>query len=326
MKPVRALFDAVHIPTGTPPYATAHVKLYYPAAPQNTETEKRTGIIPAEKEASPMPVVVFCGGINVGMGGYHWLAVQLAAVGIVTVLYSYVAHTLPNVVGLTPGIDLDKVTPDTYGRGPTSPVLAPILKLLERLNTEPTSPVHNSLALSKIVLGGHSAGGTVALQNAQYFEQIVGSFAYAGHTMASTMLGFAPKTILPIGEKPVLLMYGDQDGVIHASSQRYGVSEHGTNPVQLTLKKGYTGRPEKGHAVCVKGANHFSIVHPQDHTTGRAFLDQPDLHPEQTRTHLFSLVCAFIQQITNSDLASRQKFADAVPAVTCLSGDLLDFA
>ncbi|GAB4403174.1 MAG: hypothetical protein OHK003_30910 [Anaerolineales bacterium] len=217
---IRALFHAAALPNANAPYNVLHLKVYYPAAPTGSDAEKMTGVIPADKTSAPLPVVIFFNGINVGIESYHWLAVRLAQANIVTVMYTHVAETLPGVIGLTPAIDLSKVKPDTYGSGATCPAIQPILDSLAQLNGDEKSPLYQALDLNHIILGGHSAGGTVALQNAQFFEQVRAVFSYAGHTMASTMLGFEAGTVLHVGGKSVMLMRGDRDGVIAAARFR----------------------------------------------------------------------------------------------------------
>lgn len=295
---IRALFHATTIPGANPPHNALCLKVYYPAAPTGSETERMTGVIAADKTAVPLPILIFCNGINVGVESYHWLAVRLAEANIVTVLYTHVAETLPNVVGLTPGIDLARVRPDSYGSGPTCPAMQPILDALAQLNDDPASPLANALALNRVILGGHSAGGTMALQNGQFFEQVTAVFAYAGHTMASTMLGFAPGTILPIGGKSALLLRGDRDGVIAASRGRYETDVDSPDPIALTFDHGC--QPTAGHKaydVLIPGANHFSVAHPLDETTGRFFLDMPMTRPAaEIRDQIASLILAFSNQ------------------------------
>ncbi len=295
---IRALFHATTIPGANPPHNALCLKVYYPAAPTGSEMEQMTGVIPVDKTAVPLPILIFCNGINVGVESYHWLAVRLAEAHIATVLYTHVAETLPNVVGLTPGIDLARVRPDSYGSGPTCPAVQPILDALAQLNDNPASPLTNALDLRRVILGGHSAGGTMALQNGQFFAQVTAVFAYAGHTMASTMLGFAPGTILPIGGKSALLLRGDQDGVIAASRGRYEIGADSPDPVGLTFDQAC--HPTAGHKVydvLISGANHFSIAHPLDETTGRFFLDRPMTRPAaEVREQIASLILAFIKQ------------------------------
>jgi len=295
---IRALFQATTIPGAHPPHNALCLKIYYPAAPTGGEAERMTGVMPADKTAAPLPVVIFCNGINVGMESYHWLAVKLAEAHIVTVLYTHVAETLPGVVGLTPGIDLARVRPDSYGRGPTCTSVQPILDALAQLNDETASPLHNTLDLNRVILGGHSAGGTVALQNGQFFDEVTAVFAYAGHTMASTMLGFAPGTILPIGGKSVLLLRGDRDGVIAASRGRYETGADSPDPIALTFDKACQPTAgQKAYDVLIPGANHFSVAHPLDETTGRFFLDMPITRPaEEIREQIAGLILAFINQ------------------------------
>lgn len=295
---IRALFHATTIPGANPPYHALHLKIYYPAAPTNSEAERMTGIMPVDTTAVPLPIVIFCPGINVGIESYHWLAVRLAEAHIVTVLYTHIAETLPHVIGLTPGIDLARVRPDSYGSGPTCTAVQPILDALAQLNGDAASPLSGTLDLNRVILGGHSAGGTVALQNGQFFEQVTAVFAYAGHTMASTMLGFAPGTILPAGDKSALLMRGDRDGVIAASRGRYEMAAETPDPVALTFDQAC--HPAAGHQaydVLIPGANHFSIAHPLDETTGRFFLDMPMSRPAvEIREQIAWLILAFIRQ------------------------------
>ncbi|NWG33446.1 MAG: hypothetical protein HXY42_03310 [Chloroflexi bacterium] len=295
---VRALFQAIKIPGATSPYDVLHLKIYYPAAPTNSDAERMSGVIPADKSHAPMRVVIFFNGINVGIESYHWLAVKLAEANLVTVMYTHVAETLPGVIGLTPAIDLSKVKPDTYGSGATCPAIQPILDSLSQLNSDEKSPLCGAMDLNNVILGGHSAGGTVALQNAQFFEQVKAVFAYAGHTMASTMLGFAPNTVLNVGGKSVLLMRGDRDGVIAASRVRYGAEGRSQDPVEKTFDEAC--QPSVGNEaydVLIEGANHFAIAHPLDETTGRFFLDmEMTRNVEEMRNQIAELIVAFIEK------------------------------
>jgi predicted dienelactone hydrolase len=306
---IRALFHAVKLPNATSPYDVLHLKIYYPAVSTNSDAEKMTGVFPADKTSAPMPVVIFFNGINVGIESYHWLAVKLAEANFVTVMYSHVAETLPNVIGLTPSIDLSKVKPDTYGSGATCPAIQPILDSLHQMNNDEKNPLHQALDLNNIILGGHSAGGTVALQNGQFFEQVKAVFSYAGHTMASTMLGFEAGTVLKIGSKPTLLMRGDKDGVIAASRIRYGTNEQNPDPVEKTFDEAYqSSARDEAYDVLMQGANHFSIAHPLDETTGRFFLDgEITRDAEEIRNEIANLVILFIRKhIRNENVEVKE--------------------
>lgn len=295
---IRALFHAATLPNASAPYNVLHLKVYYPAAPINSDAERMTGVIPADKTSAPMPVVIFFNGINVGIESYHWLAVKMAEANIVAVMYTHVAETLPGVIGLTPAIDLSKVKPDTYGSGATCPAIQPILDSLAQLNGDEKSPLCGAMDLNNIILGGHSAGGTVALQNGQFFEQVQAVFSYAGHTMASTMLGFEAGTVLKVGDKSVMLMRGDKDGVIAASRVRYGTEGQSADPVEKTFDEAcQPSAGEEAYDVLLQGANHFSIAHPLDETTGRFFLDMEMTRPaEEIREQIAGLVLAFIKK------------------------------
>lgn len=296
---IRALFHAAALPNANAPYNVLHLKIYYPAAPTNSDAERMSGVVPADKSHAPMRVVIFFNGINVGIESYHWLAVKLAEANIIAVMYTHVAETLPGVIGLTPAIDLSKVKPDTYGSGATCPAIQPILDSLMQLNSDEKSPLCEAMDLNHIILGGHSAGGTVALQNAQFFAQVKAVFAYAGHTMASTMLGFAPNTVLNVGGKSVMLMHGDKDGVIAASRVRYGAEGQEKDPVEKTFNEAC--QPSAGndaYDILLQGANHFSIAHPLDETTGRFFLDMEMTRPaDEIRDQIAGLVLAFIKKL-----------------------------
>lgn len=292
---IRCLYRAGRVPGAPPPHDTLHARVYYPALPPGTEAERMTGELPVDRERAPLPVVLFCSGINIPCAGYGWLALRLAAAGYAVVLYDYVAETLPGVVGLTPGLDLGRVRPDTYGTGPTCPAIGPILDLLADLNDRPGGPLHGALDLTAVALGGHSAGGTVALHNGGYFAAVRAVFAYAGHTVASILLGFPPDTVLPIADKPTLLMRGDRDGVIAASRSRYG---HGpaADPVARTFAAALPATAcGPAYDALIEGANHLAIVHPQDETTGRGFLDGDLGRPaEAIRQTIAELLLAFL--------------------------------
>jgi predicted dienelactone hydrolase len=308
---VRALFQAIKLPGATSPYDVLHLKIYYPAAPTNSDAERMSGVLTADKTSAPLRVVIFFNGINVGIESYHWLAVKLAEANLVTVMYTHVAETLPGVIGLTPAIDLSKVKPDTYGSGATCPAIQPILDSLKQLNDDEKSPLHQALDLNHVILGGHSAGGTVALQNAQFFGQVKAVFAYAGHTMASTMLGFAPNTVLNVGGKSVMLMRGDRDGVIAASRIRYGAEGQSADPVEKTFDEAC--QPSAGseaYDVLIEGANHFAIAHPLDETTGRFFLDmEMTRNAEEVRNQIAELIVAFIEkkEVRGKNVVIRKK-------------------
>lgn len=257
---VRSHWGACRV-AGDAPYDTVHYRIYHRARPTGSDHERNTGEIPPDTEGGPFPVVVFCIGMNVPPDGYGWLARRLAEAGFPTVLYQLVAEHLPGMVGCTPGIDITAVTPDTY---PNRPVCPALRVLIDDLASAPIP-----LDTKRVILGGHSAGGTAALLSAQHLPECIGVFVYGAHSGASTMLGWPERTVLPINsDVPVLLMTGTDDEVISASAGRYG--EPGESPVDRTFHECIGS----GFFATIEGAGHFGIVDPVDHTTARAFLEK----------------------------------------------------
>lgn len=312
---VRAFYRAARVANAVDPYDTLMLKVYYPAAPITSDAERNTGNLPPDPTRAPFPVVIFFSAVNVGLEGYQWLAVKLAEQGCVTVCFNWVNDQLPGgQPGLSPGVNLAFMKPDTYGTGPTATALPALLAELERMQSGGQSggPLAGLLDLQRIVLGGHSAGGSIALMNANraWFPAVKAVFAYGAHTQASTMLGFTPDTVLPIADDmPVLLLGGDRDGVIAASAGRYGKGSFDApgdpvKPLRRTFDAALKGGREDCYLLMLAGANHFSFIHPHDETTGRGFLDwaaQGDV--TATRELLGELVCQFIAarvQATNN--------------------------
>jgi len=304
---IRAIFRSLKVSDAAPPYDAMMLKVYYPAAPTGSEEERMSGVMPANAAQAPFPVVVFMPGVNVEMACYQWLAVRLAQTGLVVVTYNWVAEDLPGYVSLTPGVNLAAFAPDAYGQQPTTTALPAILNELAAIN-DPSRFTHHAsritpltglLDLSTIILGGHSAGGTMALQNGRsdYFPQVTAVFSYGAHTMASTMLGYPPETILPLPpDCPCLIMGGTNDGVIAASGGRYASETASpTAAVERTFHEGVTRAQGDSYLALLDGANHFTMAYPLDETTGRPFLDQPTNQPDdQLRDRLANLIIQFI--------------------------------
>lgn len=298
---VRAHYRAAALPDATAPHDRVQMKLHYPAAPQNSEAERNTGVIPVEKAYSPLPVVVIMPGINVGPESYGWLAHALASAGMLAVTYQIIAEEMPGHVSLTPGLDLARLSPQGFGTGPSSTALGPIIAALNEEN-DSAGPLSGHIDTGRLVIGGHSAGGTVALLNNRkvWFAGVLGAFAYAAHTGAATALGHPADTVLPTGDTPVLIMGGTEDGVIAASAGRYGDSNNGKADPAVRLRATFdTAVPQDGrsHLVLLDGANHFSFSHPADHSTGRAFLEGEGSMPGATARALMArMVVAFARQ------------------------------
>jgi pimeloyl-ACP methyl ester carboxylesterase len=183
------------------------------------------------------------------------------------------------------------------------------MEALQQLNQAP-GVLQSALDLSRILIGGHSAGGTVALLNANpdWFKGLCGVFSYAAHTGASTALGHPPNTILPLpGDCPALLMGGTADGVIAASGSRYGDSaQSSTERIEATFAQAVPDRAGANHLVLLQGANHFTFVHPRDDSTGRAFLEGDESGSGQLyRTLMSQLIGAFAQSVCKNEAGDQ---------------------
>lgn len=300
----------------------AQVKLFYPASFSHSEHESNTGQVAAQPFEHPLPVVIIMPGINVGSHAYQWLAESITKQAMVAVTYDLLAEEMPGQIGLTPGLDLNHITPSSYGTAPSASAIQPIINLLEQLNKD--GVLKGLMDLNCVLLGGHSAGGTAALLNANpdWFPQVKGVFTYGAHSGASTALGFPPNTCLDIdGRLPILMLGGARDGCIARSKGRYekasatiknkneprkNDSITTENDATARLKQSFTQsfkeHHNNKHLIIVDGANHFSIVHPIDSTTGRFFIDLPTSRPGQyIRSCLEDLVTGFIKDCIASD-------------------------
>ena len=312
---IRAIYRACSIEGAPAPYDRITMKVYYPADPQDSPEERNTGVIPVDIRRAPYPVVVFMPGINLGPEGCAWLAMELVRQGFVAVTYSAVTEEMPGYVSLSPGLVLSNLAPDAYGTAPSCSTLAPILEELKKLNE--ASVLAGLLDLEHIVLGGHSAGGTSALLNANpdWFPGVCGVFSYAAHSGASVALGWPAETILPLpGKVPTLLMGGDRDGVIAASAHRYGRQEGDPcHTILRTFDEGGADSDAELFLFILRGGNHFSLAHGHDGTTGREFLDwDVEGDPAEIRACIASLVSEFARMSTGRDEDARGRLESAM--------------
>ena len=82
---IRSIFQEIEVVGAVTPYNIIQLKVFYPVMSDNAPAQSM-GIIPANPQHAPFPVVIFWGGINCGWELYQWLAVKLAARGLVVVL------------------------------------------------------------------------------------------------------------------------------------------------------------------------------------------------------------------------------------------------
>lgn len=301
---VRTHRTAVRVPGTAAPYDTAHVTMRYPALAARNDVERMSGALAADPVGAPYPVVIVVPGINVASAGYLELAVALARAGMVAVTFDWVAELFPGQVGLTPGVDLTAVGPDTYGTKPTTPALGAILETIAE--AQEAGPLAGLLDVANIGVFGHSAGGTVALQSArtEWFPQVRAVVTYGAHTMASQQLGHAPGTLLaaPV-DAPVLLLGGTADGVVAASAIRYGeeAGAPGHDPIERTWAEALPSTTE-AWLVLIADAGHMLPAGPEDTTSARGFLeDPPTADQDHLRSVLVDLVTTFFSARLGAD-------------------------
>jgi dienelactone hydrolase len=306
----RAFFRAIALPGFASPYDHASLKIFYPARRTDSEEERNTGVVPPAADQSPFPVVIMLPGINVGPEAYSWLAQKLAHEGVVTVTFTHVAEEMPGYISLTPGLDISALMPADYGQRPSATAIAPIIEELRTLNSD--GLLAGLLDLQKIVLGGHSAGGTVALLNAnpEWFPGVCGSFSYGAHSAAATALGYEEDALFVLpGKLPTLIMGGTRDGCIANSAARYGKSGQAsaTAAIERTFHKALQRSDQDCFLALIEGANHFSMAYPADHSTGRPFIDMPTTQPDGSiRELLAALVSTFVGGINTGDMDSLE--------------------
>ncbi|MCY0930174.1 hypothetical protein OTB20_29090 [Streptomyces sp. H27-H1] len=293
MNEVRSLWWACRVPGLKEPFDTAHLRVFYPARATGSDAERLTGVVAADAGSGPFPVVVLLPGINVPADSYRWLAVLLAGRGFVVVTPELVGELFGGSHGVTPGIDLEACGPGAYGSRATTPLIGAVLAALAE--RAPASPLAGLLDAERVVVGGHSAGGTVALQSAAHVPGLRGVFTYGAHTLVAAALGHPPGTVLPVGaEVPVLLMSGEHDGVVAASTDRYGAAPAAiADPVARTFHDALTDAGGAHAWVKIAGAGHFTICDPVDATSARSFLEAPRAGRDQARALIGRLAAAF---------------------------------
>ncbi|MFD3677020.1 hypothetical protein [Streptomyces sp. NPDC058613] len=296
MSEVRSLWRACRVPGLKEPFDTAHLRVFYPARATGSTAERQSGVVPADEARAPFPVVVLLPGINVPSDSYRWLAVLLAGRGLVTVTAELVGELFGGSHGVTPGIDLGAVAPGVYGTRATTPLIGAVLSALADL--PPGSPLAGLLDFQRVVTGGHSAGGTVALQSAAHVPGLQGVFTYGAHTRVAAALGHPPGAVLPISTAaPVLLISGEHDAVIEESADRYAsgtvTGAAAVDPVELTFREALTDNGGEHAWVRVAGAGHFTVCDPVDPTSARAFLEESGSTGDAARGTIGALVAAF---------------------------------
>ena len=256
---VQAFWRAIQVKDSPSPYDTIHLKVFYPS--NDSDRSHPFSNAPAAKDLAPFGVVVFLNGFNCSLSMYQWLAIELSARGLVVVLFDWLVKN--GNVFLSPGVDLAALRSETYGTVPSASALPLLLDELDNLQSD--GILAGLLDLQKVVLGGHSAGGRLALENAEpkFFDRLRGAFSYGAHSAAPMSMGYNPGTILPLPDSlPMLLIGGTEDGVIAKNSKIYGLEEWKTpaTPVIRTFREAINQNRGDSYLVIVEGANHFAIA------------------------------------------------------------------
>ena len=299
---VRAFFQAAKVENASAPYDTIHLKIFYPAAIKEGDRQAAFSS-PADRDRSPFQIVIFFNGYNCSNEPYQWLAVKLAERGLVVVTYVWVTKDILNLPSLTPGIDVEMLKPDNYDTGVTALALPTILAVLDDLQQE--GILAGLLDLKRVILGGHSAGGKVAIESAQpkFYSQIVAAFSYGAHSAGVVHLGYEPSTFLPLPDAtPLLLIGGTRDGVVDSNSDNYGTTwSEPTVPIRRTFAEAIAGGRDDSYLLLLEGANHFSIADYSDPTVGIPLRDYSATQlAEQLQELIAQAIGLFIDAHVNS--------------------------
>ena len=273
--PVRAVWDAVRVPGSTAPYDTVHYRVAFPAAAPDPARDPVLGLVPPDRDG--LPVVVLHANFNMDGIGLRWLECELALAGFAVVTPQWVGPMVDGRPGLPTGVDFATLD-HNY--------------LDELLHSLAGCLVADHLDLTRVVLGGHSAGGTLALLAA---HRVAGGFSYGGHTRAQRGQGHGVDHYLPLaGDSPLLLMAGTADGVAGAIANAQG-HDVSVLPMREAFRQSVApGRP--AWLVLVEGADHYAFLGEYDGSTGRGYLESPGPRdPAEVRAVLAPVIVDFVR-------------------------------
>lgn len=263
---------SLHFGFDVPGAMAAIGTLHYPADETLLSEARLTGMVPADVLAAPWPLVIIMPGVNVVPDSYRWLAAALVHAGFCAVTYQTIGDLGPAGSGISPSMDMAALAPDVIGTRVSAPAIQPLLHALSELE----GPVRGSIDFDRVVLGGHSAGGTMALHNSdpEWITGLTGVFSFAGHTMVATSLGHGEAAVVGFPSKvPVMVIGSAHDGVIAASRDRYRSDDVDHDPVERTFHEGLDRNEDDSWFVELADGNHFTICDPVDETSGRSFLE-----------------------------------------------------
>lgn len=306
---VRAVYRVFPVLDQAAPYDRINAKIFYPGVMSHGEEAVNMGVIPVFDVGKLMPIVILMPGMNVGPESYQWLALHLAREHCIVVTYSYFSEELPGYAALSPGIDIEALKPEKYGTCPSASILSALMDGIRREAQQPFFNKH--IDINTIILGGHSAGGSVAMLNNRedWFAGVKAAFTYGAHAGAATLLGYPESSYYELPTtSPLLLIGGERDGVINASYRRYSKEESKEDKLQHTFQQAFQRGEKDSFLAIIKGANHFTFAHPVDTTTGRHFLDQEQTHDGNTLRYIIAnLISDFIKFHTHQDVRAEDR-------------------
>jgi len=260
---------------------TAFMKILYPSS--NTR---------------PLPVVIFFSGADIESNRYQWLSEHLVEnCDVIVVTYDMFISTMGQTVLLF--TNSMKYSPKYLNTA----VETSIEKLYE-INDE--GPLQGALDLTRIVLGGHSAGGGGALADVSqdFVSRIKGRFTYGSHMAISVSEGTVPGSVHRLSSTtPTLLMAGTRDGLIAQSGKHYYGLEwkSSVDPIERTFARSF---PE-GTPVCLfefEGFNHFAITYPDDCTHMTIEKDfEATVPKEEMKKKLAEIITLFVKETAWGD-------------------------
>ncbi len=306
---------SVHLGFKVPDTDASMATLYYAAAESALDAARLTGLVAADLSHSPRPLVIVLPGINVVPDSYRWLAIRLVRAGYCVATYATIGSLGPAGRGITPGIDMAALGPDIIASHCSATALGPLLDAIADLD----EPVQGLIDFNRVAIGGHSAGGTVALHNTDpsWVSGLACAFSFGGHTMTSMSLGHGEASVTTVPSKvPILLLAGADDGVIAASRDRYRNDDQAHDPVRRTFDEAIRRNQNDSWFVELAGGNHFTICDPIDETSGRSFLEAELRSTDRlARDTLASVLTAFLGEHCQEP-SEQDRVEDLVNATT----------
>ena len=71
-----------------------------------SDQEQNQGIVPADPQQAPFPIVILFNGVHCNPELYKWLAIKLSERGIVVVTFAWVTENFPGIIAMTPGVNI----------------------------------------------------------------------------------------------------------------------------------------------------------------------------------------------------------------------------